>query len=117
MKWQMELQDSELSLVREIAGTLSLQFLQAKIITEQSEPKRLSVTITIFKPKYSKLPKVGRLTDGELYGVMGKPLNGRIPINFSFNKACELVLSVEDKDYSIEGAGISLTIDGDLHLN
>lgn len=48
-----------------------------------------------------RLPKPGILTDGELYGMAGKALNGRLPLVLSCQGELELELAVEDRSVTI----------------
>lgn len=61
--------------------------------------------------KWKTLPKKGALTDGELYGVPGKPLNGLIPYPLTRKGEFELIVSMEDKDYTIFCQELELWLD------
>ncbi len=61
--------------------------------------------------KGKKLPKKGTLSDGEIYGIPGKALNGRIPADFHFKKEVEIEFTVESTDYTITGKSLSVELD------
>ncbi|MBC7661212.1 MAG: hypothetical protein H7249_16060 [Chitinophagaceae bacterium] len=118
MKLEMEFHDSIISDVKVLAelDAIEIRFSHVVIVTtpESSavpQNSRVSATIRITKPKYKRLPKKGLLSDGELYGIPGKPLNGRIPVDFQCDRECELELSVESTDYSITGKSFLVVVD------
>src|SRR4051812_26819461 len=113
MKLEIDFQGSEIIEVKGDKTELEIVFSPAVIVGAPGVEKITNVpaTIKIGSPKYSKLPKKGRLSDGELYGVPGKPLNGRIPVDLKCNRECELSLSFEDKDFTITGKSFQVIAD------
>lgn len=111
MKLEIEFHGSEIAEIK--AGKNELEIVFSHAVISQAGDKSVSVpaVLKVGSPKFSKLPKKGRLTDGELYGVPGKPLNGRIPVDLKCDCECELELSVEDKDYTIHGKSFHLQAD------
>ncbi|MDQ3232318.1 MAG: hypothetical protein M3Q07_10895, partial [Pseudobdellovibrionaceae bacterium] len=100
MKLEIDFHGSEIAEIK--TGTNELEIIFSHVVIVQAGSPAVSVpaTLKVGQPKYSKLPKKGRLTDGELYGVPGKALNGRIPVDLNCERDCELSLSFEDKDYT-----------------
>jgi len=116
MKLEMEFQGSEISEIKIGKDEIIIRFSHVVIVTTpasscDAKTDGVSATIRIGKPKYKKLPKEGKLSDGELYGVPGKPLNGRIPVDYSSTRDCELELSVESNDYTITGKSFEVSVD------
>ncbi len=114
MKLEIDFQGSEILDVKADKTELEIVFSQAVIVRSGSSLDnvvRVPATLKIGMPKFAKLPKKGRLSDGELYGVPGKALNGRIPVDLKCNRDCELSLSFEDKDYTITGKSFQVIVD------
>lgn len=111
MKLEIDFHGSEISEIKADKNELEIIFSHAVIVQAGSEPVSVPATIKVGQPKYSKLPKKGRLTDGELYGVPGKALNGKIAVDLKCERDCELSLSFEDKDYTIHGKSFHVIAD------
>ncbi|HET9238159.1 MAG TPA: hypothetical protein VFO10_12945 [Oligoflexus sp.] len=111
MKLEIDFHGSEIADVKTGKNELEIIFSHAVIVQAGAAPVSVPATIKVGQPKYSKLPKKGRLTDGELYGVPGKALNGRIPVDLKCERECELSLSFEDKDYTIHGKSFHVIAD------
>jgi hypothetical protein len=114
MKLEIDFQGSEILDVKADKTELQIVFSQAVIVSSGSSLDtgvKVPATLKIGMPKFAKLPKKGRLSDGELYGVPGKALNGRIPVDLKCNRDCELSLSFEDKDYTITGKSFQVIVD------
>ena len=114
MKLEIDFQGSEISEVKADKNELQIIFSHAVIVNSpdnRKNPEGIPAKVMIGSPKFAKLPKKGRLSDGELYGVPGKALNGRIPIDLNCNRDCELTLSFEDKDYTITGKSFQVIAD------
>lgn len=118
MKLEIEFHDSEISEIKVGPKEIEIYFSRAVIIgIPQGENAQTLVVPAIIKvgnPKYKSLPK-GKLSDGEIYGIPGKALNGHIPVNFNFDRACELVFTDQNDEHTIHGK--SLRVHADLsHL-
>ncbi len=111
MKLEIDFHGSEIADIRTGKNELEIVFSHAVIVQPGHEPMVVPATLKVAQPKFSKLPKKGRLTDGELYGVPGKALNGRIPVDLKCDRECELSLSFEDKDYTIHGKSFHVIAD------
>lgn len=116
MKLEMEFHGSEISEIKVGKYELEIRFSHVVIITTPAsscKPKSqgVSAMIRIGSPKYKKLPKEGKLSDGELYGIPGKALNGRVPVDFSSARDCELELSIEHNEYTISGKSFTISVD------
>jgi hypothetical protein len=118
MKLELEFQSSILSDIKINGKNLEFHFSPAIVIAcipaqdlHQEKKIQVDVVVCIGQPKYKSLPKVGKLTDGELYGILGKSLNGRVPIDLNIQRPCELVLSNEDKEYTISGQSFHIIAD------
>ncbi len=116
MKLEMEFHGSEISEIKIGTNELEILFSHVVIITTpassgETKTQGVSAMIRIGSPKYKKLPKGGKLSDGELYGIPGKPLNGRLPVDFSSARDCELELSIENDDFSISGKSFMIQVD------
>ena len=116
MKLEMEFHGSEISEIKVGKNEIEICFSHVVIITTPAsgcKPKTegVSAMIRIGSPKYKKLPKEGKLDDGELYGIPGKALNGRIPVDFSSARDCELELSLDHIDYTITGKSFMIHVD------
>lgn len=111
MKLEIDFHGSEIADVKTGKNELEIIFSHVVIVRPGSEPVSVPATIKVGQPKYRQLPKKGRLTDGELYGVPGKALNGRIPVDLKCDRECELSLSFEDKDYTIHGKSFHVIAD------
>ena len=95
---------------------IEIRFSHVAIITtpeSSATPKTngVSASIKIGQPQYKRLPKKGVLSDGELYGIPGKALNGRVPVDFTSNRECELELSIENTEYTIAGKSFVISVD------
>ncbi len=116
MKLEMEFQGSEISEIKIGKNEIEIHFSHVVIISSPAssgacKTQGVSATIFIGSPRYKKLPKEGKLSDGELYGIPGKPLNGRIAVDFQSCRECELELSVEHDDFSISGKSFKVNVD------
>lgn len=115
MKLEIDFYDSEIASIHQSPSDLELILDPAVLVVSSSPsasaPHIVNTRLIIAQPKFKSLPKKGRLTDGELYGIPGKALNGRIPVSFQFAGECELVLSGEKTDYTIHGKGIRIITD------
>jgi hypothetical protein len=111
MKLEIDFHGSEIADIRTGNNELEIVFSRVVLVQAGSDPVSVPAIIKVGLPKYSKLPKKGRLTDGELYGVPGKALNGRIPVDLKCDRDCELSLSFEDKDYTIHGKSFQVIAD------
>lgn len=77
---------------------------------QDSEHRQVPGSLKVIEPKYKSLPGKGLLSDGELYGIAGKALNGRLPINFRADRGIELVLEDAKGEHSIQGKGFELVM-------
>jgi hypothetical protein len=111
MKLEIDFHGSEIADVKTGTNELEIVFSQVVIVQAGRPNASVPAVLKVGQPKYSKLPKKGKLTDGELYGVPGKPLNGRIPVDLKCARDCELSLSFEDKDYTIHGKDFQVIAD------
>lgn len=115
MRLEMEFQGSKVSDIIENSGELEIFLDGVQLIQDNSSdsiPRFIvKVCIRMVKAKYLKLPKQGILTDGELYGIPGKALNGRIPLDYQSNRDVELCLSYEDQEFTIRGKGIHIAVE------
>ncbi len=116
MKMEMDFQGSEISEVIVSPDEIEIRFSHAVLVNLSPSSREgtkigIKASIRIGKPKYKKLPKKGRLTDGEVYGIPGKPLNGRIALDSQYQRDCELSLSYEDSDYTIQGKSLKIFVD------
>lgn len=116
MKLEMEFLGSEIAEVKTKGSEIEIFFSHVVIITtpeSSAKPKKSGVTasIKIGNFKCKKLPKSGVLSDGELYGIPNKALNGRIPVDFQSQRDCELELTVENIDYTITGKSFLIHVD------
>lgn len=116
MKLELEFQGSVISEVKIIGSDLEILFSHVVIITDSpqdSKPKtsKLSASIKIEKFKSKKLPKSGVVSDGELYGIPNKALNGRLPIDFHYQRDCELEITLEHIDFVISGKAFHLSVE------
>jgi len=111
MKLEIDFHGSEIAEIKTGKNELEIIFSQVMVVQAGSPAVSVPATLKVGQPKYSKLPKNGRLTDGELYGVPGKALNGRIPVDLKCDRECELSLSFEDKDYTIHGKSFHMLAD------
>jgi hypothetical protein len=111
MKLEIDFHGSEIAEIKTGKNELEIIFSQVVIVQAGSPSVSVPATLMVGQPKYSKLPKNGRLTDGELYGLPGKALNGRIPVDLKCERDCELSLSFEDKDYTIHGKSFHVIAD------
>jgi hypothetical protein len=111
MKLEIDFHGSEIADIK--TGTNELEIIFSQVVIVQPGHPNVSVpaVLKVGQPRYSRLPKKGRLTDGELYGVPGKPLNGRIPVDLNCARDLELSLSFEDKDYTIHGRSFQIIAD------
>ncbi len=108
MQLELEFHGSEIAEIKIGAkDELEIYLSRAVVVLNgeaKSDPIIISALIRIGGAKLPKaMPKKGLLADGELYGIPGKALNGKIPVDFSCQRACELSLSFEGGDYSING--------------
>lgn len=111
MKLEFAFHGAEIAEIKTGKTLLEIIFGAAVIMRSGVPLGTAPATLRIGTPKYSKLPKTGRLTDGELYGIPGKALNGCIPVDLRCDRECELSLSFEDKDFTIHGKSFHLTVD------
>lgn len=116
MKLEMEFQGSEIEEVKILGSDLEILFSHVVIVTDQApstkaKPMAVTATIRIHKYKCKKLPKKGVLSDGELYGIPNKALNGRIPIDFQSQRDCELEITIEHVDFTISGKSFLISVD------
>ncbi len=116
MKLELEFAGSVIREVKVNGTDLEISFDHMVISSPDSSAAKLktgSVTgrIRIGQYKGKKLPKKGTLSDGEIYGIPGKALNGKIPADFHFKKEVEVELSVENTDYTITGKSLSVEVD------
>ncbi len=115
MPWQFSFQNAQLMEVRNQEKELELGFSAINIIAQgQSQiisDQKIIARLQLGQCKFKSLPKKGLLTDGELYGVPGKALNGMLPIPLDRQGDFELTLSFEDKDYTIFCKKVQLIID------
>ncbi|RYZ60156.1 MAG: hypothetical protein EOP07_01805 [Proteobacteria bacterium] len=116
MKLEMEFQGSEISEIKSLKTELEIRFRHVMIITtpeSSAKPKKTGVSaiIRIGTAKYKKLPKEGIIEDGELYGIPNKALNGRIPVDFTIARDCELELTIDHIDYVITGKSFMISVD------
>ncbi|WP_141732080.1 hypothetical protein [Oligoflexus tunisiensis] len=111
MKLEIDFHGSEIADVKTGSNELEIVFSQVVIVQAGGPNVSVPAVLRVGQPKYSKLPKKGRLTDGELYGLPGKPLNGRIPVDLKCERDGELSLSFEDKDYTIHGKSFHVIAD------
>lgn len=115
MKLEIEFHGSEIAEVKTSGSEIEIFFSHVVIVStpeNAAKPRSSGVTasIKIGNFKCKKLPKKGLLSDGELYGIPNKPLNGRIPVDFTINRDCELELTVENIDYTIVGKSFLLSV-------
>lgn len=114
MKLEIEFHDSEISEIKVGPKEIEICFSRAIIIGipqgEDSRQLAVPATIKVGNPKYKSLPK-GKLSDGEIYGIPGKALNGHIPINFTFDRACELVFTDQNDEHTIHGKTLRVSCD------
>lgn len=89
-------EDSEIIDVIDQDESIEIKF-KANIGNEKS----VEAFLSLVTPKAKKLPKPGKLTDGEIYGIAGKPLDGKVPFPFVGKGDFEVELSVEDKSVTI----------------
>ena len=107
MALEIHFADSEITDIHKKDQTLEIVIRQVVDADGKETTRDLgTVVITIDKPSYKSLPKKGRLSDGELYGIPGKALNGRVPVEFSYKGDCELTLADEKNEFEIKGKGI-----------
>jgi len=117
MGLEIDFHNSEVSEVKIGDKQIEIHFSHAVVVSSSAqgfdEEKSIGIKaqITIGSPKYKKLPGSVKLTDGELYGVPGKSLNGRISVDFKYDRDCELVLSDQSNDYTIHGKYIQVFVD------
>jgi hypothetical protein len=116
MKLEMEFQGSKISDVKSSSGELEIKFSHVVIVctpASSAKPKSSGVTGTIKIQGYKckKLPKEGTLSDGELYGIPNRALNGRIPIDFFAKRDCELEITIDQMEYTITGKGFQIQVD------
>ncbi|MES2743800.1 MAG: hypothetical protein V4655_00175 [Bdellovibrionota bacterium] len=116
MKLEMEFHGSKISEVKSSAGELEIVFSHVVIICtpeSSAKPKTTGVTaaIKIGGYKCKKLPKEGVLSDGELYGIPNKALNGRIAVDFAVKRDCELEITIDHIDYTITGKSFQIHVD------
>lgn len=117
MNLEIDFHNSEISGVKIGLGQIEIYFSHAVVVSHstqdlsETKPFAVKAHIIIGKPKYKKLPGNVKLSDGELYGIPGKALNGRVPVNLLFDRDCELVLSDQSNDYTIYGKNIRIVAD------
>jgi hypothetical protein len=110
----LEFAQSEIAEITKSARELLIRFTYIMVVpsgSQTGEARKVPASITITQPRFKSLPKKGLLSDGELYGIPGKPLNGRVPVNFRFDKGIELVLVDQSVEHSIHGQAIVIQID------
>ena len=93
-KWIFE--SSEILEVKEGADALEI-----KLAAQNGSGETFEASLNLRSTKAKKLPKPGKLTDGEVFGIPGKPLDGRMPFPFVGRGDYEVELSVEDKSVTI----------------
>ena len=114
MYWEMDFNGSAISEIVTEPLVLEIRFSEAHLLKKEGVNELRFFAPALMKighPKFKRLPSKGRLTDGELYGVPGKPLNGRLPIDLLLKRPCELTLSVEDEEFTIHGKSFHLVVD------
>lgn len=75
--------------------------IEIDLVARINEHDSVSARMSLIGIKAKALPKPGKLTDGEVFGIPGKPLNGTIPLPFVGKGDYEVELSVEDKSTTI----------------
>ncbi len=117
MKTYFAFQDSEITEIKVQDKTLEIVFGAIRVITPDGQatirnPDKTPIaTLIAGQAKYAKLPKKGVLTDGELFGIPGKPLNGQISLPLQRVGDFEINLCYEDKEFSIRCKSIQLQVD------
>ena len=117
MKTSLAFQDSQITDIKVVDKGLEIVFSSIRVISPEGTANLTNgdgapiATLILGHTKYAKLPKKGVLTDGELFGIPGKPLNGQIPIPLQRVGDFELNLCYEDKEFSIRCKSIQLNVD------
>lgn len=115
MTFEIEFAGSEIEEIVVSKAEMEIRFASFVVVTAKSDSglkgtKRVSGSLKITGPKFKTLPVKGVLSDGELYGVAGKALNGRLAANFRSEKGVELMLADAKGEHSIHGKGIEVLI-------
>ena len=118
MSQEIEFAQSEIAEIISNSKELIIHFRLVTIVasgsiapSETARSYQVPASVTIDQPRYKTLPKKGVLADGELYGVPGKPLNGRLPIDYRCARSIELVLVDQSVEHSIHGKGIVVKVE------
>jgi hypothetical protein len=117
VKTYFAFQDSQITEIRVQDKNLEIVFGSIRVISPEGQANIKNpddspiATLLLGQAKYAKLPKKGTLTDGELFGIPGKALNGQIPLPLEKIGDFEVNLCFEDKEFSIRCKSVQLKVD------